>query len=170
MPDKMITDAGNRLASDYGLVGILILALIASSYLMIRWFQAALKEQRADYLEMTKNQRKESDDWAALQRTSFGNTLKEQREAFLQSLRDERDRTVSMIEKISKAHEDEMGQHMEQMKEWRQETVTESRAMRDMLQMWVNRMALSRAVDESNAANDALPAAERKPRKQGGTT
>lgn len=59
-------------------------------------------------------------------------------------------------------HEKEMDAHFEMMKDWRKEIIGESRAVRDMLQMWVTRMALSKSSDSGDDEGMPSPTPKKK--------
>lgn len=131
--EKVAVDASTRLASDFGLVGILILIIVGSGFLMIRWFQTALKEQRGELLAINAAQRKEHLD-----------AQKEMKDSFLLALKEGREICAKTAREQLESYEKALSSHYDIVKEWRTEAVTESRAVRDMIQMWVNRMAHAR--------------------------
>jgi chorismate mutase len=123
------------------------------------------ESQRKQMTEANEAQRKEM--MAANQALSaeFVKALKEERESCDA-------RHASLIASFEKRHESlqvahakEIDGHYEMMKEWRKEIVAESKSTRDLLQLWVGRMAIARSIAE-NEQDTSKPART----KSGGTS
>jgi hypothetical protein len=140
--------ASERLLDEWKVAGVLLIVLIGGGAFLIWYFISALEKQRKHMSEANESQRKEMS--AANEALSI---------AFVKALKDERDacdsRHASLIASFEKRHESlqtshakEMQSHYDMMKEWRKEIINESKSMRDMVQLWVSRMAL-KTVEET---------------------
>lgn len=143
---KVATEGSTKLMTEWGVAGVLVIVIIAASAVMIRWFQNALKDQRGEFIAAQK----------------------EMKDSFLAALKQERESCAALTLSQLQAYEKALASHHEVVKEWRKESLTESRATRDMIQLWVSRMALARATAEDEDDVDAGKIGRKKNHGAGG--
>lgn len=72
----------------------------------------------------------------------FQSAMKEQRTDFIAALKVQQDTFTAALKTMADNHDAELAKHENQVKEWRKEQIEESRATRDMIQVFVGKLAL----------------------------
>ena len=145
----MAKKAADQVMLQWGVAGVLLVVIILASAFIIWHLAVANRDQRKEMTAANDAIRKEMAAANEALSTSFLKALKEEREACDA-------RHASLIVSFEKrhesqrvSHEKEMESHYEMMKDWRKEILTESKAMRDVVQLWVGRMALAKATADN---------------------
>lgn len=93
----------------------------------------------------------------------FQNALKEQRVDFLAALKGQQEVFAGSLKSLAEQHASELAKHEEQIKEWRKEHIEESRATRDMVQVFVGKLALITLGDREGEMSASKPRPGGKP-------
>jgi hypothetical protein len=131
--------AGKTLLDHYGLVVVLIViivALVAASgwmmYVMIRWFQKALTDQRTDFVK----------------------ALKDRDESLTTAMTDRDTALMEELGRERKGRKEDAALYLEQTRESRKDSLAESRAMRELTQQILNQLSLVRMSYEKSEGMD----------------